>query len=813
MHVDPQPCSFSIEGIQSLSSLFSLHDLIMICPADLEEFSSFLEIENSVYDNVYWFMHLKDKTTNLNYERFYTNNQTIFSFFRLNVIFLAFCIPTMIQLICSVLFDTNGHSGYEIADFIFCLILTVVLSILMWVAYYHFDTLFQKHKANTPKDSLKQLRTIQRIVYFVCNLAAIYRLISKVATGQCKSDVWFTSWLCNPTAKAGLLPLDVTIVLMLLPLLYSVVVKGPEFYMIFGTWTLNLTAIVVAIVYSDLRESTSFVLMEVWREKEKAADVANALEMRHMIANVAHDLKTPLSSFYGGVEYIAHVLDDIANKYEKDEEESPDAKCDAIFFQHFDEFLTSVRACLSNMRNTNSFMLMTINRCIDYTKTSKGMKLSPKLETIDLVEALSLPLHCMQDVQQRIKIVLEPWPHDEICSHIITDKQWLQENILCLLSNAVKYSIEGEVRVRISKEMETCLSDRLDEERQAVLRIEVEDQGIGLREEEMLTLFSPFRQTQRLAGGTGLGLFSLAKRMEALEGRYGVLNPRDEQQGSLFWFEIPYRPDGQASTFLRPQLSKVTSVLTAVPDNSDKPSCSKTRSDKPMLAVPASNEHAHGKSPNERILDRFRMITTEDRTLKEETQQIAHNEQDGKLNAELKVPSGPGSALGGTIPPTPWNILVVEDSPAILKMTTLMLRRHRHQVTIATNGAEAVKMVRDQVRGGGQCFDMILMDMQMPVMDGLEATRRLRAMETRRRLSSLSVNSHSNDDHWSLLVSNFHHIIIGLSANSDSETMQEAFRAGIDGFLTKPFSLDSLYLSWQKINQEIRISGESNLLK
>lgn len=291
----------------------------MICPADLEEFSSFLEIENSVYDNVYWYMQLKDKTTNLNYERFYTNNQTLFSFFRLNAIFVAFCIPTMVQLICSVIFDTNGHSGYEIADFIFCFGLMILLNILIWVAYYHFDALFQKHKANTPKDSLKQLRTIQRITYFVTNLAAIYRLISKVAVGQCESDDWFTSWLCNPTAEAGLLPLDATVILMLMPLMYSVVVKGPEFYMIFGMWMLNLIAIVAAIIYSDLRESISFVLvylvasllmqietfrlnyfhffthlklLEVWREKEKAADVANALEMRHMIANVAHDLKT-----------------------------------------------------------------------------------------------------------------------------------------------------------------------------------------------------------------------------------------------------------------------------------------------------------------------------------------------------------------------------------------------------------------------------------------------------------------------------------------------------------------------------------------
>ena len=59
----------------------------------------------------------------------------------------------------------------------------------------------------------------------------------------------------------------------------------------------------------------------------------------------------------------------------------------------------------------------------------------------------------------------------------------------------------------------------------------------------MTTLFTPFKQAQRLAGGTGLGLYSLAKRMEAINGYYGVQKRRDGLQGSLFWFAFPYKPD------------------------------------------------------------------------------------------------------------------------------------------------------------------------------------------------------------------------------------------------------------------------------
>jgi hypothetical protein len=75
------------------------------------------------------------------------------------------------------------------------------------------------------------------------------------------------------------------------------------------------------------------------------------------------------------------------------------------------------------------------------------------------------------------------------------------------------------------------------------LLFEVEDHGIGISDQEMSQLFKPFKQTQRLAGGTGLGLYSLAKRMEGIQGEFGVRGRKDGEKGSLFWFMIPYRPD------------------------------------------------------------------------------------------------------------------------------------------------------------------------------------------------------------------------------------------------------------------------------
>ncbi len=225
----------------------------------------------------------------------------------------------------------------------------------------------------------------------------------------------------------------------------------------------------------------------------------------------------------------------------------------------------TVRRCIKGLKNTNAFMLMTINRCIDYTKISKGLKLMPRRETINLSDIINMPLECMKNIQEKIDIVLNPIPSN-VCSHIITDCQWLQENLLCLLSNAVKYSSSGTVDISIYLTSGTILSNLSQEELEKsselletrkirtdlnissesdtyslpsihiypeenesrtnasspsknsppmlkrtfsqvqtnlFLRFDVQDMGIGLEEEAMKTLFSPFKQAQRLAGGTG----------------------------------------------------------------------------------------------------------------------------------------------------------------------------------------------------------------------------------------------------------------------------------------------------------------------
>ena len=79
-------------------------------------------------------------------------------------------------------------------------------------------------------------------------------------------------------------------------------------------------------------------------------------------------------------------------------------------------FVSNLQSSILNIRNTNAFMLMTINRCLDYTKSSNGMKLVPKYETIELAETLTLPMFCMTNMQQKNKISLVPYDDEGICS-------------------------------------------------------------------------------------------------------------------------------------------------------------------------------------------------------------------------------------------------------------------------------------------------------------------------------------------------------------------------------------------------------------
>ncbi len=273
-----------------------------------------------------------------------------------------------------------------------------------------------------------------------------------------------------------------------------------------------------------------------------------------------------------------------------------------------------------------------------------------------------------------------------------------------------------------------------DDEEGLFLKIEVQDTGIGLSEEAMRSLFTPFKQAQRLAGGTGLGLYSLAKRIEALCGHYGVSNRKDNKQGSLFWFAIPYRPDIVfAQSMLKQNKMRANSMrgvnhaahaarIAAINANVNSPNAGNELID--LEAAPPIGSllglGSNSRSNNSLLASEPSGGASSGRPSSALSTSSKHNDHPRPVIEKL-------------------SILLVDDSLSILKMTTMMLKRSGHKVEQADNGAEGLDMIlrgyekmnaQGVVRGARQCpYDVVLMDLQMPVMDGFEAIRRLRAAE------------------------------------------------------------------------------------
>jgi signal transduction histidine kinase/CheY-like chemotaxis protein len=555
------------------------------------------------------------------------------------------------------------------------------------------------------------------------------------------------------------------------------------------------------------------------RRNQKELAALERAQLVAIIGNVAHDLKTPLHSFKMDLDFLRSelltILANISAKHDLEAEgkslsnpssahgsSRPTASPGAGPGPSSQLLPASIESLMRSLSGSAEFMTMAINRGIEFTKASGGIQLQPTMSSFHLGDALMMPLQILHSLKSNTVIELLPL-QPSIAPYIITDQHWLRENTLCLLSNALKYSKDGTtVTFAIDLIEGTDLMPEIEEQRaeqqqqrqrhhvqeqqsadssgsttpndgsvtptqaaeelpvptQQYLRFTVLDRGIGIPEEVRKKLFRPFQQAQRLAGGTGLGLYSLSMRMRALGGYRGVKSRPDGQDGSAFWFALPYKPD---------------TMMDAQPTDSERSSGTST----PLVVS------------------------------------LSEPPKDNPDSATSSMKNKP-------------RVLIVDDSLSVLKVTERSVKQAGLECETATNGAIALERMKEALSNSE--IDVVMIDFQMPVMDGPTCVSRYREYETEYirqsqkyrdevgdedddvnikvdetsppRLSSTdsTVPSYSDSEKSSSSSSSSRRrrservAIVGMSANSDEANRSLGLGAGMDAFIPKPFNLNEL---------------------